>query len=224
MAMSPRKLSANRQHSRQSTGPRTPEGKARFRLNAVRQGLLAKEVIVPVGDEQEKRAEFELLFDDLWQHYAPVGPVEEMLVEKIAIAYWRLRRATRAEVGELRLEFDRAAGYGAVVVFSGIAARLHTLVEKADPNCDFAGWLQTDTEMASLGIDVKGMLAHIKRLGPAEQKSCLLQVLEETRQVLLGRERAQGARQDRQREAMMGQRSLPTSKETVDSILRYEMT
>ncbi len=51
------------------------------------------------------------------------GVSEAMLVDKIAVAYWRLRRATRAEVGELRLEFDKAAGFGAVVLFSGVADR-----------------------------------------------------------------------------------------------------
>lgn len=78
MAISPRKLAANQQNARQSTGPRTPEGKANVRFNAVKHGLLAQEVIVPVGDEQEKRAEFESRLEDLWRHYAPVGPVEEM--------------------------------------------------------------------------------------------------------------------------------------------------
>src|SRR5439155_16166336 len=142
MAMSPRKLAPNRQTSRQSTGPRTAEGKARVRLNAVRHGLLAKEVIVPVGDEQEKRAEFELLFDDLRQHYAPDGPVEEMLVEKIAIAYWRLRRATRAEVGQLSLEVPRVQeGIGALLARK--VAELIEQVEEADGSCDFGAWLKT---------------------------------------------------------------------------------
>src|SRR5438309_6030883 len=112
MAISPRKLGANQENARRSTGPRTPEGKARVQHNALKHGLLAKEVIVPVGDEQEKRVEFELLLDDLWQHYAPVGPIEAMLVDKIAVADWRPRRATRAEVGELSLEFSKAAGSG----------------------------------------------------------------------------------------------------------------
>ena len=54
MAISPRKLAANQENARRSTGPRTPEGKAKVRHNALKHGLLAKEVIVPVGDEQEK--------------------------------------------------------------------------------------------------------------------------------------------------------------------------
>ena len=159
MAISPRKLAANQKNAQWSTGPRTPEGKARVRHNALKHGLLAKEVIVPVGDEQEKRAEFDLFLDDLWQHYAPVGPIEAMLVDRIAVAYWRLRRATRAEVGELRLEFDKAAGSGAVVLFSGIVERLQKQFEEADPNFDLATWLRTDDNAATLGWDVKSALA-----------------------------------------------------------------
>ena len=33
----------------------------------------------------------------------PVGPVEEMLVNQIVTAQWRLRRALRAETGEIAL-------------------------------------------------------------------------------------------------------------------------
>src|SRR6266699_2394189 len=142
MAISPRKLAANQQNARRSTGPRTLEGKARVRHNALKHGLLAKEVIVPLGDEHEKRAEFELLVDDLWQHYAPVGPIETMLVDRIAVAHWRLRRAIRAEVGELILEFDKLPGYEAVPSFAGVVERLRRQVDGADPNFDFGTWLQ----------------------------------------------------------------------------------
>src|SRR5207245_10463291 len=110
MAISPRKLAANQQNARRSTGPRTPAGKARVRHNALKHGLLAKEVIVPLGDEFEKRAEFYGLLYDLYRHCAPVGPIEAMLVDRIAVAYWRLRRATRAEVGELIVELDNVPG------------------------------------------------------------------------------------------------------------------
>src|SRR5947209_1264628 len=75
MAVSRRKLAANRQNSGRSTGPRTPEGKRRVRFNALRHGLLAKEVIVPIGDEQEHSAEWERLLNERWQDYTPVGRI-----------------------------------------------------------------------------------------------------------------------------------------------------
>lgn len=39
----------------------------------------------------------------------PVGVLEEMLVEKIAVCYWRLRRVLRCEIGEIRKELDTAS-------------------------------------------------------------------------------------------------------------------
>jgi len=63
---------------------------------------LAKSVVIPTGDPFENRAEFESLLAQLHEQLKPVGILEEMLVEKIAVAYWRLGRAVRAEVGEIR--------------------------------------------------------------------------------------------------------------------------
>ena len=42
---SEKQLAANRRHAQLSTGPRTPEGKARSRWNALKHGVLAKALI-----------------------------------------------------------------------------------------------------------------------------------------------------------------------------------
>jgi hypothetical protein len=223
MAISPRKLAANQQNARRSTGPRTPTGKARVKHNALKHGLLAKEVIVPLGDEYKKRAEFDHLLDDLCQHYAPVGPIEAMLVDRIAVAYWRLRRATRAEVGELIVEIDNAPGFDGVPFLSGIAARLRTQVEAADQNFDFVTWLQNNEDvLPDLGWDLKEVAAYINNLRSDERKPWLLQALEEEEQECTERERAQIWLIDRQNRALLVQRSLPGSSEAVAKILRYE--
>lgn len=41
-----------------------------------------------------------------WRELNPVGPVEEMLVNQIVTAHWRLRRALMAESGEIALSVD----------------------------------------------------------------------------------------------------------------------
>ncbi len=101
---SPKQLEANRRNAQRSTGPRTPAGKARVKFNALRHGLLAKSVILPIRPpeaDSEKRSHFDALLAQLIDELKPVGILEDMLVEKIAVSYWRLRRALRAEAGEI---------------------------------------------------------------------------------------------------------------------------
>ncbi len=56
------------------------------------------------GEGKEKVEEFTDLLENLHLTYAPEGPMEGMLVERIAVGYWRLRRAIRFETGMLREE------------------------------------------------------------------------------------------------------------------------
>src|SRR6266446_6106790 len=90
---SERQKAANQANALHSTGPKTPEGKAVVRLNAVRHGLLARDVVLP-GEDLDA-------FEDLWNqvraNLSPVGPIEELLVDRIVNAMWRLRRLARAE-------------------------------------------------------------------------------------------------------------------------------
>lgn len=100
----PPRIAANRQNALNSTGPITVAGKQKSRWNAVRHGLLSKEVIVPIGDSPENRKSFVLMHTALHMDFNPVGTIEEMLVERIAISYWRLSRCVRAESGEIARE------------------------------------------------------------------------------------------------------------------------
>jgi len=104
--VSANKLAANRRNARRSTGPRTAEGKLNSRMNAVRHGILSSEVVVRGLRIQERADEFKALRDRCWECLAPVGPVEEMLVDKIVTAQWRMRRALTAETGEIVLSVD----------------------------------------------------------------------------------------------------------------------
>ncbi len=103
-----KQTSANRRNALRSTGPRTPEGKGKARLNALKHGLLAKEVVIKAGDGKENQAEFDRLLEGLENDLEPVGSLETMLVELIVVYYWRLRRVQRAETGELRVLLDTA--------------------------------------------------------------------------------------------------------------------
>jgi hypothetical protein len=86
---------ANRRNALKSTGPKTPEGKAAIRYNATKHGLLSREVLLPGEDENALRELGELLRGEL----QPVGELENLLVDRIVAAHWRLRRLGRVEAG-----------------------------------------------------------------------------------------------------------------------------
>ncbi|MHC4699638.1 MAG: hypothetical protein ACYTFQ_03585, partial [Planctomycetota bacterium] len=107
MTVSEKQLEANKKNAKKG-GVKTSEGKAIVKYNALKHGLLAKEVVVTVGEGAENPGEFYALLEDLKIQLAPAGALEEMLTEKIAVAYWRLRRAYRYEVGLIRHDLDTA--------------------------------------------------------------------------------------------------------------------
>ena len=102
----PQQRAANRRNSRRSTGPRTREGKARSRLNALKHGLLAHETLAQGLCIRESADDLHRLRRQFFEHCAPVGPIEEMLVEQIVACHWRKRRVLRAESGEVALSVD----------------------------------------------------------------------------------------------------------------------
>jgi hypothetical protein len=104
--MSQRRIDANRRNARRSTGPRTARGKKTVSRNAIKHGLLAREVVINEGDGQEDQNAFDALYARIWEDYEPVGQREELLVERIVTCWWRLARVHRAETGEIRRHLD----------------------------------------------------------------------------------------------------------------------
>ena len=98
---SARRAAANRQNALKSTGPKTPDGKAAVRLNALTHGLLSKEILLPGEDEGALRELAERLTAEL----QPVGELENLLVDRITSLLWRLRRLGRVEAGIFAHEF-----------------------------------------------------------------------------------------------------------------------
>jgi hypothetical protein len=130
MTVSEKQLKANKKNARKA-GVKTPEGKAIVKYNALKHGLLAKEVVITVGEGAEDPEEFNALVEDLKTQLAPAGTLEEILVEKVAVAYWRLRRAYRYEVGLIRNELDTATDD-----FYGEEDWQHEKVNEADDEID----------------------------------------------------------------------------------------
>ncbi len=84
---------ASRINGAKSRGPKTPEGKAITRFNGLTHTLCASQAVLPGEDPAQFQAHRDALFDD-WQ---PMSYTRAMLVERLAIASWRLRRAVTSE-------------------------------------------------------------------------------------------------------------------------------
>src|SRR2546425_13074788 len=86
-------INANRLNAQKSTGPTSPEGKARSALNALKSGIDAWSHIIPGEDP----AELEALTAVFLQHYRHVDPVQLSLVDTLISTEWIQRRLRRIE-------------------------------------------------------------------------------------------------------------------------------
>ena len=91
---------ANRRNALQSTGPRSPKGKARAAKNALKHGLLARTTLLPDEDGEA----LEDLRGGVHADLHPAGELDAHLVDRIVDALWRLQRIRRVEGGVYRLE------------------------------------------------------------------------------------------------------------------------
>jgi hypothetical protein len=93
MSVSAKKLAANRTNARKSTGPCTAEGKARSSRNAVTHGIFCNDAVLPGEDEKL----FESFRHAVLLKLSPQDVVELMIVDRIVMAQWKLRRLNAVE-------------------------------------------------------------------------------------------------------------------------------
>ena len=89
-------LAANRANAARSTGPRTPEGKARSAQNARKHGFAASTFAVVRLEDLNEVAN---LTADLLALFQPVNSQELFAIERIALTQQALLRAARLETG-----------------------------------------------------------------------------------------------------------------------------
>ncbi len=86
-------VEANRLNAQKSTGPRSVEGKAVSRFNALKLGLEARSRVIP-GEDPEQ---LEILTRAYHEHLQPANPLESFLVDSLIAADWNRRRFSRIE-------------------------------------------------------------------------------------------------------------------------------
>jgi hypothetical protein len=79
-------------------GPKTPEGKARSRMNSLVHGLRAEVVVVLPGESEEK---FQRRLEGWFGELQPLGEIESYYAETAVAASWRRDRCIRSETATL---------------------------------------------------------------------------------------------------------------------------
>ena len=88
-----KQIQANRLNAQKSTGPRTAEGKAKIRYNAVSHGLRSRFLLLPI----EKPEEYQQFCHELCDEWQPQTSTEAILVEQMAVCQWKLSRMENGE-------------------------------------------------------------------------------------------------------------------------------
>ena len=86
-------IEANRRNAQHSTGPTSPEGKARSCMNRLSHGFNSSVLFI----DGEKPEEFNLLLADLHNEFQPATTSEQILLEKMVHHQWFSLRACRLQ-------------------------------------------------------------------------------------------------------------------------------
>src|SRR5205823_2702307 len=88
-----KQLTANRANAKKSTGPRTTQGKAASRLNALKFGITSQSLLLP----NESVDDFDALAAEYADRFHPQSPEQRFLVKSLVTADWFTDRLNRSE-------------------------------------------------------------------------------------------------------------------------------
>jgi len=88
-----------------SKGPKTPEGRRRSSLNALKHGLCSSSAVL----SNESQTRFNAHRDGYIARFSPADTVELDLVDQLVASSWRLRRALAMETAACEREMVRRA-------------------------------------------------------------------------------------------------------------------
>jgi hypothetical protein len=88
-----KQTAANRRNAQSSTGPLSPEGKARSARNALKTGIYAESLLLP----DEKLEDLRALIDEYYLFHTPFSPAARAAVDNLIRAEWLARRLARID-------------------------------------------------------------------------------------------------------------------------------
>jgi hypothetical protein len=154
-------IAANRLNAELSSGPKSPEGRKRSSMNAMRHGLTGQ--VTTMTDED--RTAHDSFTKALIQDLAPQGAMETQLAQRIATDSWRLNRISAVEDNLFALGLNEHGG------------NLHLEHEQIDAALTTARVFTMESKQLQL------LTLYEQRLNRAIQKNlAMLQQLQATRE------------------------------------------
>ncbi len=101
---SSKQTEASRINGAKSKGATSARGKDRVRLNALKDGLFSKDIVIE--SLKERKEDFEQLKKEMWDLFQPASALEEILVADTIENWWRRQRVRRAESADLKNRLD----------------------------------------------------------------------------------------------------------------------
>ena len=131
---SEKQKAANRRNGKKG-GPKTPQGKKVSSTNSLKHGILCKEILSSILVSEEQRNQYTEILNGLVGDLAPVGEMEEILVDKIASSYLRQRAALEMEIGEAE-----AASADATTALIGVKSNISGKSDETAQNQKYESW------------------------------------------------------------------------------------
>jgi len=150
-AVSARKAEANRKNAAKSTGPKTQRGKTNSRRNAFKHGLFTTYCFPDYLAKSEDSEEFRDLVRQLQRDHHVMGAAEALEVERIAVCWWRLRRATRYENAKLSIRSI------------GVASKAGDMVDAREYMPEQQRHLLRQLELAEKELEATGLLSQERK-------------------------------------------------------------
>ena len=121
-------ITANRANAQKSTGPRSAEGRAASRFNALKHGMDAQTAVLP----NEDPAEYETLVRDYRNGFHPANPEEHFHVDTMLRADWQIRRlqCVEADLYRTLLAESPGATLAAAMLSGSPAAKLLARIQR----------------------------------------------------------------------------------------------
>jgi hypothetical protein len=104
--LSQKKIAANKNNAKRSSGPKTDLGKQRSKRNALKHGILSCELLIDAND----KVKFETLRSSLRHDLFPETTLQQVGFERLLISIQKSELALRLEAKQLKATFEQLDG------------------------------------------------------------------------------------------------------------------